>query len=366
MSILPAFMEIKKSQIDFDSLPGSNSLFCHKKTQHTRSRMTQSARLLMPAGFVPSPDDVVIGRGKHIIARNARFLHIIETELETYRNAISKTLKSSILGRVFAFIREVRGGLFVKHDPHSGRWYTVEDTLARTTIAQSFRDALDTTYRSSKRFKRRRRKQRKSLAEIGADDETTSKDHASDEVIANNSQPGDSQAVTLLSAFQCKQKKKTLKPTKSKRIKTKPPKTNLWSHKSDRRKVISSLAASSLGESNEKTTASSDPSFHLKSYLESHFDLSGQESSSMPSLDELVSEHKREDLFSPLLFSVFDDSPLPVPKANKTLPDPPMTMPATHFDDGDVTECFNIGNDDDAPGLLDPVDASDWATFFSV
>ena len=121
----------------------------------------------MPEGFTPSPDDIVIGRGKQIVARNARFLKLIETKLKTYSNAKSKSLKSSILGRVFTFIKEVRGGLFVKQHPQSGRWYTVEDTLARTTIAQSFRDALHTTYRSSKRFKRRRRKQRKSRSEIG-------------------------------------------------------------------------------------------------------------------------------------------------------------------------------------------------------
>ena len=119
----------------------------------------QQERHLLPEGFTPSPDDVVIGRGRKIVARNARFYKIIEREMHAYAAATSKALKSLILVRVLQHVKEVSKGKFVKKD--GDRWLEVEDSLSRTTIAQALRDALHTTYRSSKQFKQRRRKQAK-------------------------------------------------------------------------------------------------------------------------------------------------------------------------------------------------------------
>lgn len=48
-------------------------------------------------------------------------------------------------------------GGFVKQDSKTKRWYAMEESSARTSTAQAFRDALSGTYRSSKQFKQQRR-----------------------------------------------------------------------------------------------------------------------------------------------------------------------------------------------------------------
>ncbi|CAB9524840.1 Nitrilase family, member 2 [Seminavis robusta] len=122
---------------------------------------SMSMRYILPEDFTPSPDDVVIGRGKKIVERNKRFWAIIKTEGDAYGNATSKAVKSAILARVHNLVKDVRKGSFVKLDPESGRWYNVEESLARTTIAQALRDVNNKIYTSSKQFKQRRRKQTK-------------------------------------------------------------------------------------------------------------------------------------------------------------------------------------------------------------
>lgn len=131
----------------------------------------QQQRYLLPESFSPSEDDVVIGRGKKIVAHNAKFYKIVGKELEAYHNASSKALKSLILVRILQHVRDVVGAKFVKKD--GDRWLEVEDSLARTTIAQAFRDSLSSHYRSSKQFKQRRRKQAKKVSPSRATSDTT-------------------------------------------------------------------------------------------------------------------------------------------------------------------------------------------------
>ncbi|CAB9522799.1 Nitrilase family, member 2 [Seminavis robusta] len=124
-----------------------------------------SCCILLPKSFVPSVNEVIIGRGKKVMdhSGNERFREMIQAEIAEYGATSSKTAKSAIIFRVLTQIK--RGspetGGFVKQDPQSERWYTIEDTCARTTTAQAFRDALSHTYRSSKQYKQKRRWKRK-------------------------------------------------------------------------------------------------------------------------------------------------------------------------------------------------------------
>jgi hypothetical protein len=95
---------------------------------------------------------------------NRRFRQEIEAQIEEYSNE-GKTAKTT---RIYGFLHHARQnspqtGGFVKQDPTTKRWYAVEGTAARITIAQAFRDALSnlhtspSAYKSSKQFKRHRR-----------------------------------------------------------------------------------------------------------------------------------------------------------------------------------------------------------------
>jgi len=124
------------------------------------SQECNGQRYLLPKDFSPSADDVMIGRGRSVIIHNAKFYRIIDSELAAY-SANNRTQKSFILVRVLNHIKEVVKGKFVKKDKTTDMWYSVEEGLARSTVAQALRDALHTTYRSSKQFKQQRRKKSK-------------------------------------------------------------------------------------------------------------------------------------------------------------------------------------------------------------
>jgi len=129
---------------------------------------TACGKVLLPVGYVPSPLDVWIGRGQKVRDHNTSFYAVIESELPHYVAAGNhKRSKTEILSRTLIRIHEM-GGLFVKEDLTAmnvgcggKRWVVVEDSVARSTISQSFRDALDTRYSSSKQAKQRKRTQKR-------------------------------------------------------------------------------------------------------------------------------------------------------------------------------------------------------------
>jgi hypothetical protein len=53
--------------------------------------------------------------------------------------------------------------MFVRRDLSTGRWYMVENSVARTTAAQLMRDSLHQNYKSSRQFKQQRRQQQEQL-----------------------------------------------------------------------------------------------------------------------------------------------------------------------------------------------------------
>ncbi|CAB9514049.1 Nitrilase family, member 2 [Seminavis robusta] len=119
----------------------------------------------LPESFAPTEYEVIIGRGRRIAehAGNKRLHRIVATFVEEYGAVPTKRHKSSLLSKVVTLIRndsEYKAG-FVKKDSKTGRWRIVEDAAARITVAQSFRDLLSESYRSSKHFKQQRRQDRK-------------------------------------------------------------------------------------------------------------------------------------------------------------------------------------------------------------
>ncbi|CAB9512606.1 Nitrilase family, member 2 [Seminavis robusta] len=113
--------------------------------------------------FVPGPNDVICGRGKKCYAHtgNERFRQIVQSYLDRYQAAASRPEKSEILSSIVSQVRESSpDGGFVKQDATTNQWFEVGDFLAREKTSQAFRDALAEHYRSSKKAKHEKRRQR--------------------------------------------------------------------------------------------------------------------------------------------------------------------------------------------------------------
>lgn len=110
---------------------------------------------LLPETFVPSVNEVIIGRGQRVVNHpgNHRFRDLIESHQIAYSTANSRNQKTTT---ILTIVQEISGG-FVKLQSRTKRWYKVEDSTARSTVAQALRDGLSGTYRSSKQFKRTKR-----------------------------------------------------------------------------------------------------------------------------------------------------------------------------------------------------------------
>ncbi|CAB9522218.1 Nitrilase family, member 2 [Seminavis robusta] len=117
----------------------------------------------LPEDFVPSDFDFVIGRGKQVKQHsgNQRLYNEIRAVADDYTSG-DKARKSFLLSQLVSQVYENSPDAgFVKKDPATGRWYAVEDALARTSAAQAVRDCLHNHYKSSRQFKQQRRRQAK-------------------------------------------------------------------------------------------------------------------------------------------------------------------------------------------------------------
>lgn len=116
----------------------------------------------LPEGFAPGNDQVIIGRGKKCWEHegNKRLRKIVKVELRDYVTAGSKVDKSLILLRVIRQIRHKNEELigFVKQDLKTERWMELTEFAARVAVAQAFRDALSSRYKSSKQSKQYKRR----------------------------------------------------------------------------------------------------------------------------------------------------------------------------------------------------------------
>ena len=108
-----------------------------------------------------SPASVLIGRGRKIkeYPGNQRFLAIVQSYLDAYSNAPTKTKKSLIILKIVNDVRAADNGTadFVKYSDATKQYIAVDEAAARITVAQTLRDELNESYKSSKQQKQRKR-----------------------------------------------------------------------------------------------------------------------------------------------------------------------------------------------------------------
>ena len=117
---------------------------------------------MLPLDFIPGDNHIIIGRGRatKMHSANVKFDKMIASIARAYQDAPSKSQKGIVLSKLIAEIHAPSASAgFVKKDPETGRWHSVEESLARTTSAQAIRNYLSGDYRSSKQFKSKRRLQ---------------------------------------------------------------------------------------------------------------------------------------------------------------------------------------------------------------
>ncbi|CAB9520943.1 Nitrilase family, member 2 [Seminavis robusta] len=131
----------------------------------SRSSRTDDGSLILPIDFVPSDNEVIIGRGKKVNAHvgNKRFRSLVQQETQDYADAQDKAQKTLVVSKVLFEVRRWGGDVknfgFVKWDRRIKRWIAPKDSVARVAVAQAFRDALGrkSGYASSKDNKQRQR-----------------------------------------------------------------------------------------------------------------------------------------------------------------------------------------------------------------
>jgi len=109
---------------------------------------------MFPQDFVPSPKDVILGRGKGTFAHtgNRRFRLIIAMNLKKYVDAKTKADKSIIVASIVDRVREgspINGG-FVKKDVKTGRWMSIDEAVARDKVGHAMRDAVSASKQAMK------------------------------------------------------------------------------------------------------------------------------------------------------------------------------------------------------------------------
>uniref|UniRef100_A0A7R9WP52 DUF6824 domain-containing protein n=1 Tax=Craspedostauros australis TaxID=1486917 RepID=A0A7R9WP52_9STRA len=127
-----------------------------------KNRRDRDQRELMPESFEPTKYSVLLGRGKTNINwfGNRRLRIICEAHLKKYSQAKSRSEKSAIVTAIVDTIVEAcpSGGFYKKQ---SGRWYRVEEELARDKVGCILRDSLADKYKSSTKNKVAKRRERR-------------------------------------------------------------------------------------------------------------------------------------------------------------------------------------------------------------
>ena len=88
---------------------------------------------------------------------NKRYRLCIANNVTAYRNAKSKYHKSMLVSNIVASVKEnAESGIggFVKKDPMTGRWYQVDDKIAREKVSHALRDAIKVQKRKEARQRR--------------------------------------------------------------------------------------------------------------------------------------------------------------------------------------------------------------------
>jgi hypothetical protein len=113
---------------------------------------------LLPLDFEPAPYTVIFGKGRESkeAVGNKRLRVLATSFLPQYSSATDKQTKTKVISSIVSMVRNAPGGTFVKH-AKNGRWYEVEDAVAREKVGYVFRDLLCDRYQSSSKSKMVRR-----------------------------------------------------------------------------------------------------------------------------------------------------------------------------------------------------------------
>lgn len=103
----------------------------------TSNKKTHKARRYLGDRYEPHVNDVLIGRGRRVEQHNKKFRAMINAHLAAYYNAQTKATKSTIILRIFQQVMRGGGTGFVKQEASSRRWFAIEDSSARISIAQA-------------------------------------------------------------------------------------------------------------------------------------------------------------------------------------------------------------------------------------
>jgi hypothetical protein len=99
----------------------------------------------LPDGFKPSDCDVICGDGINTSSHvgNGRFAALVATNLKAYSRAKTKTEQTRVVSFVVDRMRRLSpNGCFVKINPKTGKWMTVDDGSARDKVELAFHYAL--------------------------------------------------------------------------------------------------------------------------------------------------------------------------------------------------------------------------------
>lgn len=161
--------------IDDSSLFQNNENTTSKSNKRSKRKNVGPERLL-PADFEPSAYSVIIGRGKKIreTTGNCRLRVIASSFLPRYaENKNNKAMKTILVDKVVDLIKTAckesdcncrglrcRRMAFVRQSK-DGRWFMVDDGVAREKVGYAFRDLLADSYESSSKSKIAKKMQKK-------------------------------------------------------------------------------------------------------------------------------------------------------------------------------------------------------------
>lgn len=91
----------------------------------------------LPVDYLPQSVDVLIGRGKSVSehAGNCYLRELVLSHLCEYSSLDNKRGKTAVIQKVLSTINEL-GGTFIKYNKADGRWYEIETSQAKNTIAR--------------------------------------------------------------------------------------------------------------------------------------------------------------------------------------------------------------------------------------
>ena len=171
LSMCKSRKDNESQQLSIESLPVSKMGAASRSTDlpgvQNRAAVADNSKIdnmvPLPSDFSPSPYSVILGRGKKCFGStgNRRLQVTVSMFLERYSAAATRDEKSEIVGIIKKTVEAAcpgGRGAFIRF--LHGRWWEVEDSLAREKIGATLRDALHEKYQSSTKAKLEKRRTR--------------------------------------------------------------------------------------------------------------------------------------------------------------------------------------------------------------